>query len=76
MCLFKPVVGSGGLFPSGLPTKTSYAPPVSPVRVTFCASLILFDLIARIFGESWWRRPPDDVTGGDDTVHDHVCACC
>ena len=36
-----------GLFPAGFPTKTLYTPPLFPVRATFPAHLILFDLSTR-----------------------------
>ena len=41
-----------GLFSSGFPTKPSYAPLLSPIRVTCPTHLILLNLITRIiFGE-------------------------
>jgi len=43
-----------GLFPSGLPTKTLYAPLLSSICASYLAHLIILDLITRmIFGDEY-----------------------
>jgi len=43
-----------GLFPSGFPAKTLYELPLSHIRATWPAHLILLGLIIRIFGEDYY----------------------
>jgi len=50
LCLCLP----SGLFPSGFSTETLCTPLLSPIRATYCAHLILLDLITQtILGEQY-----------------------
>ena len=44
-----------GLFPSRFPTKSLYTPPLSPIRATCSAHLILFYFISRTISGQQYR---------------------